>query len=162
MSSLDRPLGGQVMVFDLGAERGRAADPSILARSRRNARTLVKAGSMRVTLVVLEAGGEIAEHEAGGPITVQPLEGRVRFTAEGRDHDLGPGDLLHAPPGVRHAVASPTGATFLLTLSRAVPQRPAEAPALGQAPADAPPAEGAPPAQQEEPSGEPPPAPPGT
>lgn len=120
MSSIDRPLSGAVLVFDLGSERGHAADPDLLARSGRNARTLLKSGSMRATLVVLAPGGEIAEHEADGPITVQPLQGRLRFTALGRDHDIGPGELLSAEPGVRHAVASEDGATFLLTLSRSV------------------------------------------
>ena len=118
MPSIQRPLSGDVLVFEIGEERERAADPSILERSGRNARTLLKSGPLRVTLVVLGPGGELAEHKAEGPITVQPVEGRIRFTAGGTDHDLGPGELLAAGPGIAHRVTSEEGASFLLTVSQ--------------------------------------------
>lgn len=118
MPSIERPLSGDVLVFDVEEERQRAADPSLLERSGRNARTLLKSGPLRVTLVVLAAGGEVAEHRADGPITVQPVQGRIRFTADGRDYDIGPGEILSAGPGIRHRVTSEQGATFLLTLAQ--------------------------------------------
>ena len=118
MPSIQRPLSGDVLVFDLDEERQRAADPALLERSGRNARTLLKDGPLRVTLVVLGAGGEIAEHRSEGPITVQPVRGRIRFTAGGRDHDIGPGQVLSAGPGVPHRVASDEGGAFLLTVAQ--------------------------------------------
>lgn len=118
MSSLERPLSGEVLVFHLDEERPRAADPAALARGGRNARTLLKAGPLRVTLVALAPGGETGEHEAQGPITVQPVEGAIRFSAHGRDHDLRPGDLLSAGPGIRHRVSSAAGGVFLLTVAQ--------------------------------------------
>jgi quercetin dioxygenase-like cupin family protein len=116
MSSTQRSPSGDVLVFDLGEERKRSAGPAIRERGGRHARALLKRGPLRVMLVVLAPGGEIAEHQAEGPITVQPLEGRVRFTAGGRVHDVGPGELLAAGPGIRHSVASTEGAAFLLTV----------------------------------------------
>lgn len=118
MSSIDRSLSGDVLVFDLGEERERASDQEIIGRSGRNARTLMKSGSLRATLIVLGAGGGIPEHHAEGPILVQPLEGRIDFTIAGETHDLGPGQLLSAGPGVPHAVRSEAGATFLLIVSQ--------------------------------------------
>jgi quercetin dioxygenase-like cupin family protein len=118
MPSIQRPLSGDVLVFDIGEERERAADADVISRSGRNARTLVKMGPLRVTLVVLGPGGELAEHEAPGPITLQVVQGRIRFTVEGEQHDLGPGQLLAAGPAVRHSVASREGAAFLLTVSQ--------------------------------------------
>lgn len=118
MSSIDRPLAGSVLLFALDEERERAADRTILERSGRNARTLLKEGPLRVTLVVLAPAGEIQEHEAAGPITVQVLEGRVRFRVGAETYDLRPGSLLMVPAEVRHAVASDEGGTFLLTVSR--------------------------------------------
>ncbi len=118
MPSIQRPLSGDVLVFDLQEERERATDPEILKRSGRNARTLLKSGALRLTLVVVAAGGEIPEHEADGVITVQPVQGRIRFSVTGQHHDLGPGDLLSAGPGVRHSVSSEQGGTFLLTVAR--------------------------------------------
>lgn len=118
MPSIDRPLAGDVLVFDLAAERDRTADATVLERSRRNARTLIKDGPLRVTLVVLAAGGELAEHHADGPITIQVLDGAIRFSADGSDHELEAGTLLSAGPGLRHRVASEHGGVFLLTVAQ--------------------------------------------
>ncbi len=52
---------------------------------------------------------------------MQPLSGQLRFTAAGATHDLEPGQLLAAARGIPHAVASPTGATFVLTVSPSAP-----------------------------------------
>lgn len=119
MPSIDRPLSGAVLVFDLPEERERAADPSLLERSGRNARTLIKTGPLRVVLVAMGAGGEIAAHEAEGPITVQPVQGQLRFSVGDRDYDLGPGQMLCVGGGVRHSVSSEAGASFLLTVAQA-------------------------------------------
>ena len=116
MSPVQRPLSGDVLVFDLNQEHERTADPALLSRSGRNSRTLLKIGGMRATLIVLAPGGEIAEHQAEGPITILPVRGMIRFSANGQDHDLRPGELLSAAPAVRHRVTSEEGGTFLLTL----------------------------------------------
>ena len=118
MSSIDRPLDGDILVIDLDAERARSAEPPALERSGRSARTLLKAGSLTVTLVSIAPGGAIAEHQADGTITVQALDGMLRFTALGRDYDLSPGQLLSAGPGIRHSVTSQSGASFLLTVGK--------------------------------------------
>lgn len=113
MSPLDRPLAGELRIHDLAEERDNtAAAPSGAGRM---ARTLVKDGPLRVTLVVVEPGGEIAEHHAPGPITVQPLDGRLAFTALGATHEIGPGQLLSLGSGIRHELSSADGCSFLLT-----------------------------------------------
>ena len=117
MPSIRRPLSGDVLLFDMDEERRRTADPAILERSGRNARTLLKDGPLRLTLVTLAPGGELAEHKAEGPIAVQPIEGRIRFVVEGVTHELEPGEMLTAGAGIRHSVASREGATFLLTVA---------------------------------------------
>ena len=120
MPSIQRPLSGDILVFDLGEERERAADPELINRSGRNARTLLKDGPLRVTLVVVGPGGELGEHEAAGPITVQVVDGRIRFSTGDEEHRLGPGQLLSAGPGIRHRVTSDDGGAFLLTVSHPV------------------------------------------
>ncbi|HET9949497.1 MAG TPA: cupin domain-containing protein [Longimicrobiales bacterium] len=115
MPSIQRPLSGDVMKFDIQRELAIAGEGA--ERSGRSARTLLKEDSLRVTLVVLAPGGELAEHHAPGPITVQPLQGRIRFTTDGQVHEVGPGALLALGPNVRHSVTSDEGASFLLTLS---------------------------------------------
>lgn len=111
MSSIERPLSGDVVIVELS---GGGEGP--LPGGRR-ARTLIKNGLIRATLVTVAAGAEIPEHQADGPITVQPLQGRLQFSAAGNTHEIGPGQLLSLGAGVRHAVASASGATFLLTVA---------------------------------------------
>ena len=118
MPSIQRPLSGDVLVFDLTEERQIAGDDSTLARSGRSARTLLKSGPLRVTMVVLGPGGELAEHRAVGPITIHAIEGRLSFIAGEREHEVGPNELLSAGPGVPHRVRSEKGATFLLTVAQ--------------------------------------------
>jgi quercetin dioxygenase-like cupin family protein len=119
MSPVDRPLTDDVMVFDLEHERDRIAGPATGEPGGRGARTLLKSGPLRVTIVVLAPGATTAEHRAEGPITIQPLRGQIRFTAESGVREVGPGELLCAGPGSRHAVASAEGAAFLLTIVKA-------------------------------------------
>lgn len=111
-----RPLASNVLSFHLSKERARVNDPVLLGRNGRNARTLVKNGPLRVTLVMLRGGGEIAPHRAAGPITVHVLDGEIQFNAAGQDHRLAAGDLLVLDAGVEHHLASETGGAFLLTV----------------------------------------------
>lgn len=122
MSSLDRPMSGPVLVFDLDQERAVADDPELLSRNGRNARALAKEEGLRVTVVSVAGGGVIAEHQADGPISVQVLSGSIRFRAAGAEHVLRPGSLLTLAEGVRHSVTSEEGGSFLLTVCRPGPE----------------------------------------
>jgi len=116
VSPADRSLTSDALRFRLEEEEARLNDPALLKRSGRNARTLVKVGSLRVTLVRVGAGGKIAPHRAAGPITVQVLDGDIRFHAAGQDHRLAAGDLLALNAGIEHEVTSDGGGNFLLTV----------------------------------------------
>lgn len=116
MSSIDRPLAGDVLAFELERELEAVGE---VAAGQRSARTLVKDGPMRLTLVVLGPGAEIAEHRADGPISVHAVRGRLDFTAAGRTQALAPGSVLTAGQGVPHSVRSAEGAAFLLMVTRA-------------------------------------------
>jgi quercetin dioxygenase-like cupin family protein len=119
MSSIDRPLSGDVLYFHLAEERTRVRDPLLIATHGRNARTLAKEGPLRVTLVMLGAGGHIARHRADGPISVHVLDGDIRFRLAAGEQRLIAGDLLILNAGVEHEVHSDAGGTFLLTLVQA-------------------------------------------
>ncbi|HEX4935629.1 MAG TPA: cupin domain-containing protein [Gemmatimonadaceae bacterium] len=120
MSSLDRPLDGEALVLDLAHERAQM-QALLPDRHGRTARTLLKSGALRLTLISLAPGGMLPDHAAAGPITVQPLEGTMRFTVDGAAHDVGPGAIVTVGAHVRHAVTTEGGVTFLLTV--AMPER---------------------------------------
>ncbi|HEX5409076.1 MAG TPA: cupin domain-containing protein [Gemmatimonadaceae bacterium] len=116
MSSIDRPLSGDALLLHIGEERERVEHAELLAQHGRNARTLVKEGALRITLIALAAGGAIPTHRADGPISVQVLDGHMQFDVAGARHQLDAGDLLVVNAKVEHAVHSERGATFLLTV----------------------------------------------
>lgn len=116
MSSLNRPLAGRSMLFDLATEieNARAAEPA--GQNRRTARTLLKNGPLRVTLILIHSGGGIAEHTAPGPITIHVLRGSIRLTLDDGEQTLAAGQIISLAGGIRHAVAADEEAAFLLTV----------------------------------------------
>ena len=118
MSPVQHPVSGPVLSFSL-ADELRTVHDELAKTERRIGRTLVKDGPLRVTLVGLNAGGELRPHSAAGPITVHVLEGELEFEAEGRRWTLGAGMLLALNAGITHAVRSTNGGVFLLTLAAA-------------------------------------------
>ena len=94
--------------------------------SGRRAETLIKTPTLRVVLVTMRAGAELAEHTAPSTITVQPLQGRFLFSTQDAERELSPGTLVSVEGGVRHAVRCLEPGAFLLTLAWPGPS-PAEA-----------------------------------
>jgi quercetin dioxygenase-like cupin family protein len=84
--------------------------------SRRAARTLVTGTSLRVTLIALVEGAELAEHDAPTAATLQVLTGRVRLHTNSREWTLDGGQLATIPPE-RHGLHAITDATVLLTVA---------------------------------------------
>lgn len=117
MPTIDRPLHADVLHMDLDEEERKATHPDTLERDGRSARTLLKDGALRVTLIVLAPGGGIPEHIAQGPVTVQPLRGQVEVEVGEESYTVAPPGLLTFGPGVAHTVHSRDGAAILLTVA---------------------------------------------
>src|SRR5919201_329027 len=79
-------------------------------------KTLFRAEQVEVRRLVVPAGKEIAEHKAKGEIVVYCLEGRVAYTAFGKTHSLGGGELLYLPTGGAHSVQGVEDVSLLLTV----------------------------------------------
>ncbi|MGO9197266.1 MAG: cupin domain-containing protein [Acidimicrobiales bacterium] len=73
---------------------------------------------LNVTVFGLDAGEGLSEHQASRAAVVQVLSGRLRFTVDGEDFDLGPGFWLHMSPGTPHALEATEPTVMLLTLVR--------------------------------------------
>lgn len=75
---------------------------------------LLTAPGLRATLFTFAAGQELSEHTSSARVLVQVIAGRCEFSVEGRPQMLTPGELLHVPPNVRHAVVAPEALTLLV------------------------------------------------
>jgi quercetin dioxygenase-like cupin family protein len=72
--------------------------------------------TLNVTVFGFGAGEGLSEHQASRAAVVQVLSGRLQFTADGDDLDLGPGSWLHMSPGTPHALTATEDTVMLLTL----------------------------------------------
>ena len=72
-----------------------------------------------VTVFGFDAGEQLTEHQAARAAVVQVLSGRLRFTVDGEQLDLGPGSWLHMPRGAPHSLVATEPTAMLLTLLRA-------------------------------------------
>ncbi|MEO6443897.1 MAG: cupin domain-containing protein [Gemmatimonadaceae bacterium] len=115
MSSLDRTITGDVLVQHLPHD-ALTIDASLVAQHGRSARTLVKEGPLRLTIMELAPGGSLPTHKAEGQLSIHVLKGDVTFHAIDKDYRLRPGDLLVFAAGVLHSAVSSSGVVFLLTV----------------------------------------------
>ncbi len=115
MSSMHRSISGQVLVQHLDHASG-TIDAELLVRHGRSARTLVKEGPLRLTLMALAPNGSLPPHSTDDPISIHVVEGDVTFVAVDREYALERGDVLVLAAGVEHAARSTTGTVFLLTV----------------------------------------------
>ena len=115
MSPVQHPVSGTALALDLTAELRTIHEQ--LGTTTRTARTLVKNGALRVTLMGIAAGGALASHSADGPITVHVLEGTIEFEADGKTWLLPAGSLFALDAGIVHSVRAPQGGVFLLTVA---------------------------------------------
>ncbi|HEV7702930.1 MAG TPA: hypothetical protein VGO46_01510 [Gemmatimonadaceae bacterium] len=118
MSSMHRTISGEVLVQHL-TDDAMLIDRGLVEQHGRSARTLVKEGPLRVTMIALAPNGTLPAHSTVGPISVQLYEGEVTFTAAGREYPLAKADLLVIAANVEHSARSATGGAFLLTVVHA-------------------------------------------
>ena len=69
-------------------------------------KTLAQNDAVSITLFAFSKGEEISTHASGGDAMVLVLEGRGRFTIDGREHFCSAGESIVMPAGKPHAAAS--------------------------------------------------------
>ena len=116
MTPLQRIISADILVQHLGPD-AMTIDPVLLEKHGRSARTLVKDGPLRLTLMALAPGGSLPTHSTDNPISIHVVQGAVSFFALDTEHVLGEGDVLIVAAGVEHSARSESGATFLLTVA---------------------------------------------
>lgn len=73
---------------------------------------------LNVTVLGFDAGKGLSEHQASRSAVVQVPSGRLSFTVDGEELDLGPELWLHMSPGTSHALEATEPTLMLLTLLR--------------------------------------------
>lgn len=81
------------------------------------ARTLIRVPDLRVVLMVMKAGSQIAEHHAPASASLHVLHGHVRLNTPEDTVELGAGSLFLLEQGMKHSVEAAQDSAFLLTLA---------------------------------------------
>jgi quercetin dioxygenase-like cupin family protein len=118
----ERLEAGTLHVYALNEYAGLLREEAEYLTNGRNGITLVKTRELRVVLEALRSGSELAEHRAPGPITVQVLEGALRFHTGQDTFRVRQGELLALPAGRPHAVEAVQDSVFLITITPALPE----------------------------------------
>lgn len=114
----DRLNPARIHDFDLKlVTRDLWKEPELQEPGRHMGTTLVKTPALRVVLQAMRRGARLSPHRAPGPITVQVLEGELRFEAGDDVVYLRAGELLALPTRETHAVEAVRDSVFLLTIS---------------------------------------------
>lgn len=113
----DRFLNASLVTLDLNhfVEQLRAAPA--WKESDRNSMTIFKSDQLRIVLIGLHEGAELKTHTANGIITVQVLEGQMKFIAEPQTVGLQKGQMVTLQKQVPHSVVALKETFFLLTLA---------------------------------------------
>ncbi len=117
MSPITRALTGENLSFDLGKHIAELRQDGSYARSGRVGRTLVKAGPLRLTLTLIAAGVDVGTHHAASPMTIQVVQGRLRYRVEEEEFELGQGELLFFGPGHAQDIRALEDTALLLTIT---------------------------------------------
>ena|SRR5262245_5032991 len=122
----ERPLDAPLLTFDLSTLVTQIKSEDTWAKGSRNGMTLLKGQGLRVVLVAMRAGTVIPSHRAEGPLSLQVVEGTLKFIAAPQEVTLGEGQVLTLQAGIPHRVEAIEESAFLLTLATETPS-PAEA-----------------------------------
>jgi quercetin dioxygenase-like cupin family protein len=109
-------LTGNFMMLDLNREIEQLRSEGRW-QSGHTAKTLVKYPDFRVVLIVMKTGGRLEKHRTVGRISVQTIEGKVRFSTADRSVELAPGQMLTLEHDISHDVEAITDNAFLLTIA---------------------------------------------
>ena len=122
MSSLTRALTGEKLTFDLDDQIAELRRDEHYVRSGRVGRTLVKAGPLRLTLTLIAEGVDIGTHHAAAPMTLHVLQGRLRYSVDDEDFEIGRGEVLFFGPGHAKDIRALEDTALLLTITGDSPE----------------------------------------
>ena len=117
MSPMSRVLTGPHLTFDLRKHIDALRQDASYARTGRLGRTLVKSGALRLTLVALTRGTDAGTHRAEAPMTVQVLQGRLRFRVDDQRFEIGEGEVLFFGPDHAQDITALEDTALLLTIT---------------------------------------------
>ncbi|MBK5271856.1 MAG: cupin domain-containing protein [Bacteroidia bacterium] len=112
----DRLLNAPLVEIDLNKFIAQLKQETTWADSDRNSITVFKSDNMTIVLIGMHAKAELKTHTAKGHISVQVLDGEIKFTAEQQTVSLEKGQMITLLENNPHSVLAIKESFFLLTM----------------------------------------------
>jgi len=112
-----RRLSSKMLRFLVDAEDETLREFAQASKTGRAAKTLVKQGPLRVTLVALKKGTALPPHHVAGPVSIQILRGCLDLTTDNGAVDLPTGSLASLQAGLIHAAKARDDSAILITFA---------------------------------------------
>ena len=114
----ERPIDSPLLLLNLPALTKQIKEEEAWGKNDRNAITVFKTTGMNIVLIALHAHAELKTHTAPGTISVQVLEGTIKFNTTDESLEIKKGQLLTLHAGVSHSVLAVEESVFLLTMGK--------------------------------------------
>ena len=112
-------LHAALLRFGIPSEVAPLREEAARSGTGRAAKTLVKEGAIRVTLIALRQGVALEEHRVAGAVTIQVLHGAFRLSTNQEAADVHAGELVVLDTAVAHAAHALEDCVLLLTVAMA-------------------------------------------
>jgi quercetin dioxygenase-like cupin family protein len=119
----DHLLDAQLVSIDIPLFIEQIKQESTWKDSDRNSITVFKTNGLRIVLIALHEGAELAKHTANGHISLQVLEGQLKFTTDLQSVELSKGQMLALHERIPHSVLAIKETIFLLTLTTTLAEK---------------------------------------
>ena len=110
-------IRGDALSLDLDHESTSILEAAKETDSGRAAKTLVKEGPLRLTIMGFAAGSALHEHKAAGPVSIEVRSGLVEVRVGATSSSLAAGDILILDEEISHSLVAASDAVLLLTIA---------------------------------------------
>ena len=112
----DRVLNAPLVEIDLNKFSVQLKQETTWADSDRNSITVFKSDDMTIVLIGMHTKAELKNHTAKGHISVQVLDGEIKFTAAQQTVSIKKGQMISLQENIPHSVLAIKESFFLLTM----------------------------------------------
>jgi quercetin dioxygenase-like cupin family protein len=105
-----------MLAFLLNAEDDTLREFAQSSKGGHAAKTLIKQGPLRITLVALKRGTVLPSHQVAGPVSIQTVRGSLEVVAGDKKVEVPQGGLLALAPSVAHTARALRDCAILITV----------------------------------------------
>jgi quercetin dioxygenase-like cupin family protein len=115
-----RILDAPMVTIDLEKLVSQIKEEEAWKEKDRNAITVYNTNGMSLVIMALHKGAELKRHQAQGIITVQVLEGKMKFVTDEMTVERSKGQMLTLHEKIPHSVLALEETVFLLTHAKPI------------------------------------------